>query len=54
MSTITTVPRTPIAPSTIPVAHEEERGVMRGVSWNLYDRLTAAIGERADGVKALI
>jgi hypothetical protein len=47
MSTITTNPRAPIAPSTLPAAPEEERGVMRGVSWNLYDRLTDAIGERS-------
>ena len=45
MSTITTVPRPPVAPSKTPPA--EERGVMRGVSWNLYDRLTDAIGERS-------
>jgi hypothetical protein len=45
MSTITTVPRPPVAPSMVPSAPEEERGVMRGVSWNLYDRLTDAIGE---------
>ena len=31
----------------VPAAPEEERGVMRGVSWNLYDRLTDAIGERS-------
>ena len=47
MSTTTTVPRPPIAPSMVPSAPEEERGVMRGVSWNLYDRLTDAIGERS-------
>ena len=47
MSTTTTVPRPPIAPSMAPAAPEEERGVMRGVSWNLYDRLTDAIGERS-------
>ena len=47
MSTITTDPRPPIAPSMVPAAPDEERGVMRGVSWNLYDRLTDAIGERS-------
>ena len=47
MSTITTGPRPPTAPSMAPAAPEEERGVMRGVSWNLYDRLTDAIGERS-------
>ncbi len=47
MSTITTVPRPPTAPSMVPAAPEEERGVMRDVSWNLYDRLTDAIGERS-------
>jgi Uma2 family endonuclease len=47
MSTITTVPRPPIVPSTVSAASKEERGVMRGVSWDLYDRLTDAIGERS-------
>src|SRR5580692_2036319 len=47
MSTIATDPRLPVAPSTRAAAPEEERGVMRGVSWNLYDRLTDAIGERS-------
>jgi Uma2 family endonuclease len=47
MSTTTTVPLPPIAPSMVPSAPEEERGVMRGVSWNLYDRLTDAIDERS-------
>ena len=44
MATITTFPRPPVAPSMAPA---EERGVMRGVSWNLYDRLTDAISERS-------
>ena len=47
MSTITTVPRLPAAPPATPVVPAEERGVMRDVSWNLYDRLTDAIAERS-------
>jgi Uma2 family endonuclease len=47
VSTITTIPRPPVAPSMTPSVPAEERGVMRGVSWNLYDRLTDAIGERS-------
>jgi Uma2 family endonuclease len=47
MTIITTVPRPSIAPSKVPGTPEEERGVMRGVSWNLYDQLTDAIGERS-------
>jgi Uma2 family endonuclease len=47
MSTITTVPRSPVAPSMAPSIPAEERGVMRGVSWNFYDRLTDAISERS-------
>jgi hypothetical protein len=46
VSTITTT-SLPLAPSAPPSAPGEERGVMRGVSWNLYDRLTDAIGERS-------
>jgi Uma2 family endonuclease len=45
MSAITTIPRSksaPMDPITIP---DEERGVMRDVSWNFYDRLTDAMGE---------
>jgi Uma2 family endonuclease len=47
MSTTSIVPRAPVAPSIRPTAVAEERGVMRGVSWNLYDRLTDALSERA-------
>ena len=47
MSTITTIPRPPFAPPMTPSVPAEERGVMRGVSWNLYDQLTEAIGERS-------
>jgi Uma2 family endonuclease len=46
MPTITTT-LPPVAPSATPSAPTEERGVMHGVSWNLYDRLTDAIGERS-------
>ena len=47
MSTITTGPRPPVAPSTLAAAADEERGVTQGVSWSLYDRLTDAVGERS-------
>jgi Uma2 family endonuclease len=47
MSTITTIPSPPAAPSTRSSNAAEERGVMRGVSWNLYDRLTDALRERS-------
>jgi Uma2 family endonuclease len=47
VSTITTIPPPPVPPSMTPPVPAEERGVMRGVSWNLYDRLTDAIGERS-------
>ena len=47
MSTTTTIPRPPAAPLKMPSVPAEERGVMRDVSWNLYDRLTDAIGERS-------
>ena len=47
MSTTTTIPRPIVAPSVTPVVPAEERAVMRDVSWNLYDRLTAAIAERS-------
>ena len=41
MSTITTNPRSPVAPSAPPFSPAEERGVVRGVSWDFYDRLTS-------------
>ena len=47
MSTTTTIPRPPVVPSVTPVVPMEERGVVRDVSWNFYDRLTDAIGERS-------
>jgi Uma2 family endonuclease len=47
MSAITTIPRPLVAPSTTPAVPAEERGVMRDVSWNLYDRLTDSIRERS-------
>ena len=47
MSAITTIPRPPALPLKAPSIPAEERGVMRGVSWNLYDRLTDAIRERS-------
>ncbi len=47
MSTITTIPRSPVARSVTPSVPSEERGVMHGVSWDLYDRLTDALSERS-------
>jgi len=44
VSTTTSTPQRPIAPSVTP---SDERGVMRDVSWDLYDRLTDAIDERS-------
>ena len=44
VSTIASTPQPPVAPSVTPA---DERGVMRNVSWDLYDRLTDAIGERS-------
>ena len=47
MSTLATIPLSPVTPSTAPSGPSEERGVMRNVSWNFYNRLTDAIGERS-------
>jgi hypothetical protein len=44
LPTITSTAQAPVAPSATPC---DERGVMRNVSWNLYNRLTDAIGERS-------
>jgi Uma2 family endonuclease len=46
MSTTTTIPRSTTAPRGAAAAGEE-RGVIRGASWNFYDGLTEALGERA-------
>ena len=47
MSTLATIPLSPFTPSRAPSGSSEERGVMRNVSWNFYNRLTDAIGERS-------
>ena len=47
MSKNATIPRPSAAPSTATLVPVAERGVMHDVSWNLYDRLTDAIGERS-------
>ncbi len=47
MPTTRTIPRPPAPPSAASFGLSEERGVMRDVSWNLYDRLTDAIRERS-------
>jgi Uma2 family endonuclease len=47
MSPTKIIPRPVVAPSMKPPVPAEERGVMRGVSWNFYDRLTDAINERS-------
>jgi hypothetical protein len=47
VSTTTTSPRSPLAPANPLSGLSEERGVMRDVSWDHYDRLTDAIGQRS-------
>jgi Uma2 family endonuclease len=48
MSTIAKQPRvSPAVPTETTAVPDEERGVMRDVSWNLYNQLTDAIGERS-------
>ena len=44
MSTITTIPSSKSATTLVP---DEERGVMRDVSWEFYDRLSDAVGEQS-------
>jgi len=44
MSTITTTPSSKSATALVP---DEERGVMRDVSWEFYDRLSDAVGEQS-------
>ena len=47
MSTTSTIPRptqSPVENASVP---GEERGVIRGASWQIYDRLTDALGESA-------
>jgi Uma2 family endonuclease len=48
MSTVTRPSSRPPAAMETTAVLDEERGVMRGVSWEFYDRLTDAIGERGD------
>ena len=40
-------PHSPASRSTTTPVPDEERGVIRDASWNLYDRLSDAIGERS-------
>jgi Uma2 family endonuclease len=47
MSTITSIPHSPTAWAKTAPVPDEERGVIRDASWNLYDRLSDAIGERS-------
>jgi len=47
MSTITRQPPSPVAPIETATVPDEERGVMRDVSWEFYDRLSDAIGEQS-------
>jgi hypothetical protein len=47
MSTATTLSRPPLAPLAAPSVPTEERGVVRDASWDFYDRLTDAIGDRS-------
>jgi Uma2 family endonuclease len=45
MSQTETIPRPSATPSIKPASSAEERGVVRGASWDFYDRLTDAMGE---------
>jgi hypothetical protein len=47
MSTITRRPPAPALPMETTTVPDEERGVMRDVSWEFYDRLSDAIGEQS-------
>ena len=47
MSTLATIPLSPVTPPRATSGPSEERGVIRNVSWNFYNRLTDAIGERS-------
>jgi Uma2 family endonuclease len=47
MSTITRQPPSPAAPTKTAAVPNEERGVMRGVSYDLYDRLSGSLSEHA-------
>jgi Uma2 family endonuclease len=46
MSTITRQPPSPAVPVETTTVPDEERGVMRDVSWEFYDRISDAIGEQ--------
>jgi hypothetical protein len=45
MATTTMIPPSKSAPTETATVPDEERGVMRDVSWDFYDRLTDAMGE---------
>ncbi|MFI5458972.1 MAG: Uma2 family endonuclease [Isosphaerales bacterium] len=47
MSTITRQPPSKPAPTETTAVPDEERGVMRDVSWEFYDRLSDAVGEQS-------
>lgn len=47
MSTTTTISRSTSTPGETNSVPGEERGVIRDASWNFYDWLTDAIGERS-------
>jgi Uma2 family endonuclease len=47
MPTITRQPPSPAAPESTTTVPDEERGVMRDVSWEFYDQLSDAIGEQS-------
>ncbi len=47
MSTITRRPPSPAVPMETTPVPDEERGVMRDVSWEFYDRISDAIGEQS-------
>jgi Uma2 family endonuclease len=47
MSTITRRPSSPAVPAETTAILDDERGVIRDVSWEFYDRLSDAIGEQS-------
>ena len=47
MSTITRHPPSPAVPIETTTVLDEERGVMRDVSWEFYDQVSDAIGEQS-------
>ncbi len=47
MSETTTIPQQSAAPAETAYDPGEERGVIRGVTWDFYDRLSDSLGEHS-------